>query len=635
MQKHSDTPTDQPLADHSDTNFVRIGLLLIFSISILSWFGMSAWKDHLESRELTITIVELKDLIINSKYHEEALTSSAHLAALTGDPKWRSRYVQYKTSLNKLITEAITSSPNNDFSNDAIGAKEAYSALVSLEEAVFGHALAGKLDLGLSILQSTEYINQREKYTHYTNAIHTDLKTIVSDRLKIHHRRAVNQNIIILFLAIVMIIVWILALRRMHRDKLKLSKLNAIANQSAIQANAASEAKSMFLANMSHEIRTPLTAIMGFAELMRNTESDFTDVENLDHLETIYHNSKQLLAIINDVLDLSKIEAGKMNVESIPVSINQLTDDLISLMWIRADSKSITLDARYSTAIPDFILTDPTRLRQILFNLVGNAIKFTNSGGVTVQISADESKKLIWLSIEDTGTGIPAQDADRIFESFTQADETTTRKAGGTGLGLHICSQLIKMLGGTIDFESTLGIGSRFMISIPFGVAHYKMIQPNHIEAAQYHSNLKPKPISQPQAALLNGIRILLVEDGPDNRMLISRLLTKSGADVSCANNGREAVDIINASLVEFDLILMDMQMPVLDGYQATQTLRSQDFSIPIIALTAHSLTEDRKKCMDAGCDDYFTKPIDTPKLVQMCREWSRQTERSMVQALD
>ncbi len=394
-------------------------------------------------------------------------------------------------------------------------------------------------------------------------------------------------------------------------------------------AEAASHAKSEFLANMSHEIRTPMTAILGFTELLVDRLAEPQDVEAT---LVIQRNARQLLALLDEILDLSKIEAGKMKCEPIPCSPWAVVRDVVSLMEVRAQSKGLYLEVERHSPIPEVIVTDPGRLRQILINLVGNAIKFTEAGGVRVAMSSrstgDEDPQLE-IEVIDTGIGITAEQLSKLFRPFTQADATMTRRFGGTGLGLSISKRLAAMLGGDITAESAPGQGSTFRLSIAMRAADWMATRTP--PAARANEDLQ----SSNQDRL--PCRVLLVEDGLDNQRLIAYLLRRAGADVTIADDGRAALQIVLPTLSAcdpnsaadaptragpcaepgFDVILMDIQMPVMDGAEATRRLRAAGFRGPIIALTAHAGEEDRQRCLAAGCSDHLAKPIEAKTLLQ------------------
>lgn len=378
-------------------------------------------------------------------------------------------------------------------------------------------------------------------------------------------------------------------------------------------ANSASAAKTNFLANMSHEIRTPLSAILGFAELMTNPEQ--TDDENKQCLATIRRSGRQLLEIIDEILDISKIEAGHLEIENIEVDIASLLSELQSLLNIQAQNKNLQLSFGLESKIPQKVFSDPTRIRQILMNIIGNAIKFTAQGKVSIMVSWLPSTLMkparLQFKITDTGVGIEMIHAHRLFQPFMQVDSSTTRKFGGTGLGLALSRQLAQAMGGEAILEkSEPGKGSTFRIEVEApAVDDGLMISDLKIANGEAY-----KGFGEKEAHLLDGIHVLLVDDAPDNQALISRFLTLAGAKVDLAGNGQEG--IAKAMSQDYKVILMDIQMPMLDGYEATAQLRRQGYNRPIIALTAHALKEERDRCLKVGCDDHLTKPIDRRQLI-------------------
>ncbi len=378
-------------------------------------------------------------------------------------------------------------------------------------------------------------------------------------------------------------------------------------------AEAADRAKSEFLANMSHEIRTPMTAILGYADLLSHEASEakkpLEPAAVLSHLHTIQRNGAHLLQVINDILDLSKIEAGKLEAERIPCSPRQVVAEVMSLLRGRAEAKKLDFYEEYVGPVPETILSDPTRLRQILLNLVGNALKFTETGGVRLvtRFPAAPDDLRLQFEVIDTGIGMTPEQMDKSFIPFSQADSSTTRRFGGTGLGLAISKRLVEMLGGAISIESRLGQGSVLKVRLPVERSRKERVELPAGEPAKTH------PLA-PGAARRFNCRILLAEDGPDNQRLLAHVLGRAGADVTIAENGQIALDLAlqeRAQGTPFDVILMDMQMPVLGGYEATRRLREQGYERPIVALTAHAMSADRQHCLDAGCDDYAAKPLD------------------------
>ncbi len=419
----------------------------------------------------------------------------------------------------------------------------------------------------------------------------------------------------------------------------QLEVATARANEMAVQAEMASIAKSEFLANMSHEIRTPMTAILGYTDLIGENcpgQCAYGCEELRSALDTVQRNGRHLLEIINDILDLSKIEAGKLLVEMVSASPHAIVAEVASLVRVRTEAKKLAFNTEFIGPVPETIRTDPLRLRQILINLLGNAIKFTDTGGIRllVRLVADDDEPCLQFDVIDTGAGMTAEQAENIFQPFSQADASTTRRYGGTGLGLTISKRLAGMLGGDVVLvESQAGLGTRFRATVAIGsLEGVRMLEGGlNEEAVTVQRERVPTSLSSPeaQAKPLDGLRILLAEDGPDNQRLIAHLLEKAGAGVTVVENGQMALEAALAARdagLPFDTILMDMQMPVMDGYSATTALRERGYAGPIVALTAHAMAGDQQKCIEAGCDDYATKPIDRKKLIKMILE---QVEKS------
>jgi len=400
------------------------------------------------------------------------------------------------------------------------------------------------------------------------------------------------------------------------------------------KAESASRSKSEFLANMSHEIRTPMTAILGFADLLDTDDYATNDEFRAKNaIQTIRSNANHLLTIINDILDMSKIDAGCMTVECIDTNAIQVIEEVVSLMQPRALGSGLKVVAIYHGAMPSKIKSDPTRFRQILSNLVGNAVKFTAVGGVAVHARLDCENQRLICRIVDTGIGMTHEQTENIakFEAFSQADTSHTRQFEGTGLGLRIANSLAKLLGGGIEVESARGKGSTFSVSVSTGeIAEIDLLLPEQL-LKSIHASRQPKESQvgvKPAAALrLKGLQILLAEDGPDNQRLIGFYLKKEGAQVTIAENGLVAAELIERNNIHFDLVFMDMQMPELDGYASTARLRKGGYTIPIIALTAHAMDGDRKKCIDAGCDEYTTKPIQREQLIDLAERYGRRND--------
>ncbi|KAA3654256.1 MAG: response regulator [Proteobacteria bacterium] len=377
-------------------------------------------------------------------------------------------------------------------------------------------------------------------------------------------------------------------------------------------ADAANRAKSDFLANMSHEIRTPMNAILGFTEILRRGYSrDGADAAR--HLQTIHASGTHLLALINDILDLSKVESGRLEVESIACAPYALAHQVVQAIGVRAQEKGLRLELVVDGRIPETIHSDPARLRQILTNLIGNALKFTTHGGVTVTLALDAQTEPARLRIDvrDTGIGIAPDKVEQIFDPFVQADSSVNRRFGGTGLGLAISRRLARAMGGEVSATSVPGEGSTFSIVLATGpLEGVRLLDDASLRARMADDT----PVQDTRWVLPASARILVVDDGAENRELVATVLGEFGLAIDEAENGQVAVD--RAQDGRYDLILMDMQMPVMDGYTATRNLRAAGLSTPIVALTANAMQGYEQEVIAAGCTAYLTKPVDIDALL-------------------
>lgn len=568
----------------NETQKEQLFVELIVSIFVLLIIILLAFKiQKIFTSPIFILKETMQNVSINNDYDIQIIHNSndEFEALFNGFNTMISRIKKHKETFEAIFKSSKDSIAILDMNSNFLSVNPAYSEMTGFSES----ELLGTSCLALSVPEDIESSKIAiENVITHGFVKNFEKKCIIKDGSII----STNMSISLLKDPQRMLI----SVRDITYNK-KLEKNLIQSKQAAVDAT---NAKSQFLANMSHEIRTPMNGIIGMSHLVLQTK---LDDKQINYIKNIDSSAKSLLNIINDILDFSKIEAGKLKIEKINFDLKKMLNDVINLIQFKVNEKDLTLTVNYSTGLAKYYFGDNLRISQILINLLSNAVKFTEYGSINISIIKLDDNKLRF-EVKDTGIGLNKMQQTKLFKSFSQADESTTRKYGGTGLGLNISKQLVELMGGKIWVKSTEGIGSTFIFELELEDIDCKDINENNTNLTYDNTDLRGK-------------KILVVEDNLTNQLILLGLLEDIGIDIDMTNNGKEAVDAFTSN--KYDLILMDLQMPVMDGYEATEIIREIDKEIPIIALSANVMKEDIEKTKKYGMNEHLYKPIDVEKL--------------------
>ena len=588
--------------------------LAALTLTLIGMFMLSARQNlrvlaQIEDREIPIELA-----CGEVTHHDEVLTMSARMYAATGDEVWRERYEQHLPRLERAIGRIRELAPGAEESAGSQQTDVANQRLVALEQQAFALAGQGSPELAHALLESPEYERFKLIYQAGLERYLLSMRERTRALLQAERLRAASERLVLSLCVPLLVMLWFLVGRSIRAHMLLRQALETRMREHAAaleivngRVEANSRAKGGFLARMSHEIRTPMNGVLGVLGLLRETR---LDREQAELVEIMQSSGALLLTIIDDILDFSKIEAGMLRVVAQPASPRALIDAVLRMLQAKAETRGIALTSELASEVPEAVLLDPTRVQQILVNLVGNALKFTARGEVRIAVRCQPAihGRELQFDVIDTGVGIAPERLEEIFAGFVQADDSIGQRFGGTGLGLTISRELARLMGGDIRVQSTPGQGTTFSVLLPVQV---------------FAGELRAQRPERAGTQRRHGARALVCEDNPVNQLVARRMLMSLGCAVDVVSNGAEGLRALGER--PYDIVFMDCRMPVLDGLAAARMIRAQEAPgrrLPIIALTASALTSDQEACSEAGMDDFASKPFSAERLQALLERW-------------
>jgi len=577
---------------------------MCITVLSLAWLGTNSFFNHRSMNFVRQHELSIARKAVQVIFLDDTRTEDLEKAVETGDLSKLNSYFKASSQLSGIIADIKARYVDDNGIDSIAGMIGENAQLAAIEKRTVDLLRSGQRQSAQSLVNGTAYRKHKEAFADAANDLAGDASILMQQRLARFDEEAYITFVLFLASVPIQALIWGFTFVSLKHWRRKLVEAQT-------QANAANKSKGEFLANMSHELRTPMNGILGLTQILIDSDKS---PEQAQLLDAVKQSGESLLFLLNDILDFSKIEAGQLTLEETPFNLRDSLKNVVDLLSVIASKKGLVLNYKYAGDIPPQVVGDPLRLNQIATNLIGNAIKFTGKGSVSLLVdarpAADETAWEFTLKVSDTGIGIPPEQQDKLFIKFSQADASTSRKYGGTGLGLTITKMLAEKMGGKISLESTPNVGTVFTVALRLKVADVSEAAPAKTEGA-----------SLSMGANFSAYRVLLVDDHPVNRLVAVKLIDKMGfRSVEVAVDGKEALSRIQHDGANFDVVLMDCQMPEMDGFEAVRLIRKWEAEtgrkpMPIVAMTAHAMAGDRDTCLASGMDDYVSKPVNPDKL--------------------